>query len=72
MPIPLLNMMGGIHLERQAGLDLLLQHFGDGAVEVGEDLHGELGIDAVLGDQIVEGVRESGTDATMSSLSTLA
>lgn len=54
----------GAHLERQARADLLLQDLGDSAVEVGEDLHGQLGIDAVVLDQVIEGVGQSCAYAT--------
>jgi len=44
------------HLERQPRLDLLLQRLGNNAIELGEDLHGELGVDALLADQLVQGI----------------
>ncbi len=53
-----------LHLESQARPDLLLKDLGDRPVEVRQDLHGELGIDAVRGDQIVEGICQGGADAT--------
>jgi hypothetical protein len=43
-------------LECQARLDLLREHIGDGLVEVQEDLHGELGLYAALGNEVVERV----------------
>lgn len=52
-----------IHLERQTGPDPVLQDLGNRPVEVRKDLHSELGIDAVLGDQIIEGVCQGGADA---------
>lgn len=52
-----------IHLERQARPDLFLQDLGNRSVKVRQDLHGQLGIDAVLGDQVIEGVRQGGADA---------
>lgn len=50
------------HLERQSRADLVLQDLGNRAVEVGQDLHGELGIDVVLRDQVVEGICERTAD----------
>jgi hypothetical protein len=52
------------HLERQTGLDLVCEPICDCFVEVYEDLHGELGLDSALGDQVVERVRE-GTAQTV-------
>lgn len=52
------------HLERQPSLDLICEYVGDRLVKVGEDLHGQLGLDAALGNQIVQRVRE-GTAQTV-------
>jgi hypothetical protein len=52
------------HLERQTGLDLLCEPVRDCFVEVYEDLHGQLGLDSALGDQVVERVCE-GTAQTV-------
>jgi hypothetical protein len=46
------------HLKRKPRLDLICEHVGNRLVEVCEDLHGQLGLDAALGDQIVQRVRE--------------
>lgn len=54
---------GGSYLERQARLHLFLQHIRDRAIEVGQDLHRQLGVDAGVRDEVIEGVCESGTDA---------
>lgn len=54
---------GRSYLERQARLHLLLQHVRDCAIEVGQDLHRQLGVDAGVRDEVIEGVCESGTDA---------
>jgi hypothetical protein len=53
-----------IHLERQTGLDLICEPVCDRFVKVYEDLHGKLGLDSALGDQVVERVRE-GTAQTV-------
>lgn len=53
----------GTNLELQPTLDVLLQRLGDGLVEVAENFHGELGIDALFADQVVEGVCQSEPDA---------
>jgi hypothetical protein len=49
---------GGTDLECEARLDFVGEDIGDGLVEVGEDLHGELGLDTALGDEVVERVCE--------------
>lgn len=54
---------GATDLECQAGLDLLREDVGDGAVEVGEDLHGQLGLDAALRDEVVQRVCERAAQA---------
>ncbi len=51
------------HLECQPRLDLLLQRLGNNAIELGEDLHGELGVDALFADQLVQGVCQSDAEA---------
>lgn len=51
------------YLERQPRLDLVCKHVGDSLVEVCEDLHGQLWLDATLGDQVVQGVGESTAQA---------
>lgn len=52
-----------VTLERQPRLHLLSQHLCNTAIEVRQDLHRELGLDAALADQVVEGVRERHADA---------
>ena len=59
-----------MYLERQARLHLFGQHLCDTAIEVRQDLHRELGLDATLADQVVEGIRERHADATGLSVST--
>lgn len=51
------------YLECQPRAHVGLQHFGNGPVEVGQNLHRKLGVDAVLCDQVIERIRQSGTDA---------
>lgn len=50
-------------LELQPTLDVFLQRLGDGLIEVAEDLHGELRVDAFIADEIIEGIRQSEPDA---------
>lgn len=52
------------HLERQSSLDLFRKHFRNRLVEVCENLHGELGLNPALGDEVVECVREGPTYTT--------
>lgn len=58
---------GPAYLERQSRLDLLLEGFRNGLVEVGKNLHGELGVNALGADQIVEHVHKGEADATLVS-----
>jgi hypothetical protein len=53
------------HLECQSSLDLVCKYFSDRFVEVCENLHGELGFDPALGDEIVKGVREGPAHAAI-------
>lgn len=50
-------------LESQPGPDLVLQDLGNRAVEIGQDLHGELRIDVVLGDEVIKRICERAADA---------
>ena len=52
-----------VAFEVEAGLDALGEHLGDDAVEVVEDLHGELGLDASVVDEVVDRVDEGFADA---------
>lgn len=45
-------------LESKPRLDLVREYVGDSFVEVEEDLHGELGLYATLGDEVVKRVCE--------------
>lgn len=56
------------HLERQPCLDLVLKHVCDGSVEVGEDLHGQLRVDARVRDEVIESVCQGGADAIQRSV----
>jgi hypothetical protein len=58
LPLSYCRMLTCAHLECKPRLDLVCEHIGDRLVEVDEDLHGQLGLDAALGDQIVQRVRE--------------
>jgi hypothetical protein len=53
-----------VTLERQASFDLVSKPVRNRFVEVDEDLHGQLGLDSALGDQVVERVCE-GTAQTV-------
>lgn len=57
-------------LESQARLDLVGEHVGNGLVEVCEDSHGELRLDAALCDERVERVCECAADTAFVSQST--
>ena len=48
----------GIHLERQSGLDLLVQRLGNDAVKLIEDLDRQLRINALVTYQVVQCVRQ--------------
>jgi len=50
-------------LERQPCLHLIRQNLCDAAIEVRQDLHRQLGLDATLADQVIESVRERHADA---------
>lgn len=63
--------LGSSHLEAEAGLDLVGQHFGDGLVEVHEDLHGKLRLDAALRDERVQRVCEGATETAMTMLTVM-
>jgi hypothetical protein len=58
---------GHPYLECQPRLHLVLQHVRDCAIEVGQDLHRQLRVDAGVRDEVIEGVCESGTDAVQSA-----
>lgn len=53
------------HLERQPRLNLVRKYFRDRFVEVGKNLHGQLGFYPALGDEIVKGVREGPAHAAI-------
>jgi hypothetical protein len=44
------------HLEGKPGADFIRQYLGDNPVKCGEDLHGELGLDAAFVDEVVQRV----------------
>jgi hypothetical protein len=46
------------HLKSQPGLDSLLQRLGNNAIELGQDLHGQLRVDPLVPDQLVQGIRQ--------------
>lgn len=54
------------HLELKSGLDVLVQALGDGLVEVSEDLHRQLRVDARAADQVVERIGQRKPDARIS------
>ena len=51
-----------VTFEREAAFDPVCDDLREGLVEVAEDFHGELGLDLVGGDEIVESVCESNTE----------
>lgn len=69
-PAPLVSLdprtllLSPTHLELESRLDVLLERFRDGLVKVAQDLHGELRVDALIADEVVERVGQSEADAT--------
>jgi hypothetical protein len=53
---------GHAHFECEPCLDLFRQHLGNHAIEIVEDLHGQLRLDAAFVDEIVDSVDERLTD----------
>lgn len=53
---------GASYLEGHSSLHFLSQHVCDALVEVLEDAHGELRLDAAGGDEVVESVGKGETD----------
>ena len=51
------------YLEGQPRLHLLRQGLGDATIKVRQDLHRQLGLDATLADEIIEGICERHADA---------
>lgn len=51
------------YLKRQPGLDLILQNIRNGSIKVGEDLHGQLRVDAVALDEVIQSVCQGSADA---------
>lgn len=56
-------MWPGIHLELQSVLHILLKGLGNCLVKGSENLHGQLRVDALAFDEIVECIRQSEPDA---------
>lgn len=52
------KVQGSPHLKSQTSLDLILQHVCDRAIEVGENLHRQLWVDAGIRNEIIESVRQ--------------
>jgi hypothetical protein len=52
-------------LERQARLDLFREHVGNSLVKVEENLHGELGLYAALGNEVVQRVCEGAAQTVL-------
>lgn len=54
------------HLEGKPSADFIRQHLGDSPVKSGENLHGELGLDAAFVDEVVQrvGQRQAETRLT--------
>lgn len=55
------------YLKGQPGLDLILQNIRNGSIKVGEDLHGQLRVDAVALNEVIQGVCQGGADAVHSA-----
>lgn len=54
-------------LEGETRFDLVAEHVGNSLVKVEKDLHGELGLDPALGDELVECIGEGATQTTRSA-----
>lgn len=50
------------YLERKPRLDSFRDRFDEGFVEVADDLHGELGLDLVVADEVVQSVCKRDAD----------
>lgn len=57
------------YLERESGPDLLGQNLGDDLVKGGQDLHGQLRLDAALVDQVVKRIREGQAETSQVTVS---
>ena len=55
-----------IHLEREAGLNLLIERVGHDAVKLHQDLHGQLRIDPLVLDQVIEGISQGHAETAQS------
>lgn len=53
-----------MYLEREPGPDLIGQNLGDNLVKSGQDLHGQLRLDAALVNQVVKGIRQGQAEAS--------
>jgi hypothetical protein len=58
-----------MYLESQPRLHFLSQNLCNTSIEVRQDLHGKLRLDATFADQIIEGIRESHADAKVAVVS---
>lgn len=54
-----------LYLESQPSLDLLLEYIGNSAVKIGKNLHRKLRVDAVVCDQIIEGICQRRAEARL-------
>lgn len=50
-------------LKLQPGLDVLLERFRDRLIEIAQNLHRQLWVDAFIADEIVESIGKSQADA---------
>lgn len=55
------------YLKRQPGLDLVLQNIRNGSIKIGENLHGQLRVDAVALNEVIQSVCQGGADAVHSA-----
>lgn len=61
--------IGVAHLELKTSLNILLQRLGDGLIKVAQNLHSKLGVDTLITDEIIEGIRQSETDTVVNHVS---
>lgn len=62
--VPWMTPSAERYLEREPGPDLLGQNLGDDLVKGGQDLHGQLRLDAALVDQVIKGIRQGQAEAS--------
>lgn len=57
------------HLKLKSSFNVLLKSLSDGLIEIAQDLHGKLRVDALVADEIIEGICQSETNAAVNHVS---